>query len=86
MAYDPQNPPGLISQRVGIKDQAGSIWAYASADPLATVLGADYFTNGGDIGMAFGDVVHVYDTNLVITSITYVKTYNGQAVTVVVVA
>lgn len=86
MAYDPTNPPGLIAQRVGIKDQAGAIWAYASADALATVVGADYFTNGGDIGMAFGDVVHVYDSNLVITSICFVKSYSGQAVTVEAVA
>ena len=86
MAYDPLNPPGLIAQRVGIKANAGSVWAYSSDDDLAAVLAADYIADGGDHGMAFGDVVHVYDRLNVVTSVCFVKSYNDQAVTLVVVA
>jgi len=59
MAYATTNPPALISQRVGASN--GAIWFYSDGDPLGTVLGADYFSNGSDLGMVDGDKVIFYD-------------------------
>jgi len=40
-----------------------AIWTYTSADALATVIAASYFTDGGARGMKLGDVVFIYDSN-----------------------
>lgn len=61
MAYSTSNPPRLlVPQFTG----AGSIWAYRSTDPIATVDGANYFTNAAALGMKAGDMVLVMDTSL----------------------
>ena len=88
MAYDVSNPPALTAQRVGSgKNSGGAIWSYASIDDLTAVVAADYFSNGEDLGMELGDVVHVFENDAVVTSVAYVKAINaGGAVTVVVVA
>lgn len=72
MPYSVDNPPALRSQRVG-STPGGAVWSYASADPLATVIAAGYITNADDLGMQVGDEVAIFDTNLVITSHTFVK-------------
>lgn len=59
MSYATTNPPALISQRVG---GSGAIWSYSSADAVADVDEAGYFTNGDDLGMQVGDTVIVFDT------------------------
>lgn len=59
MAYATSNPPRLISQGVGAS--AGSLWHYLDGDPIATVLGTDYFSDGDDLGMAVNDIVIVTD-------------------------
>lgn len=60
MPYSTDNPPALVTQMVG-KD-GGSTWVYDSAD-AATVVRADgYITDGADLGMKVGDVVHQRDT------------------------
>ena len=76
MAYATTNPPALRSQRVG-STPGGADWSYASADALATVVGADYITDAEDLGMQVGDDVSVFDTNLAITSHTFVKSIDA---------
>jgi len=74
MAYATSNPPRLISQGVGAS--TGSLWHYTDGDALATVLGADYFSDGDDLGMAANDTVIVTDetlgqvTTCVVSSVT----------------
>lgn len=62
MAYDTANPPILLMQ--GLTGGAGKMWLYRSEDgAAATVDAANYFTNGGSLGMSVGDIVIVIDTN-----------------------
>lgn len=37
--------------------QGGAVWAYVSTDAVNTVTGADYFSDGKDLGMHPGDFV-----------------------------
>lgn len=60
MAYSTSNPPALISQ--GIGGNFG-VWAYKSTDAATAVRVSGYFTNGYDLGMRAGDIVHVVDTD-----------------------
>lgn len=55
MAYNKSNPPAVLVSRVG---SGIAIWAYKSADPHTAVAVANYFTNGSDLGMRVGDVLH----------------------------
>jgi hypothetical protein len=41
---------------------ATRFWFYKSADPIATVNTANYFTNGSTLGLKVGDVMCVIDT------------------------
>lgn len=60
MTYSTSNPPAT---NIGtLESTAPNLWFYKSADSAATVAGANYFTNGGDLGMKVGDIVIVYDT------------------------
>lgn len=59
MAYSTANPPMLMANGVG---GAARLWFYKSADPIATVNTANYFTNGGTLGMKVDDPVLVIDT------------------------
>ncbi len=61
MAYSSTNPPQLISQRFG--GNGPGIWSYKSTDPIATVAGSSYFSNGDALGMQEGDFVAIWDTN-----------------------
>ena len=60
MGYSTSIPPQLRVPAVG--GLGPQIWSYESTDDDATVNGADYFSNGDDLGMAVGDLVIVYDT------------------------
>ena len=62
MAYSTSNPPRLISQGAGAS--TGSLWHYTDGDALATVIGADYFSNGDGLGMKANDTVIVTDETL----------------------
>jgi len=59
MAYSTANPPALFANGVG---GMARLWFYKSADPIATVNTANYFTNGGDLGMKVDDPILVIDT------------------------
>ena len=74
MAYSTSTPPSKLV--VGTSDgTAGpAIWVYRSADAIATVKGASYFSNGYDLGMVVGDVMFVYDTATPTISLAWVKT------------
>lgn len=70
MAYDADNPPVMCVPRLGsgtgdgtTTTKSAAIWTYTSADPVATVIGADYFSDGDDLGMKVNDVVIVCDDN-----------------------
>lgn len=83
MAYVTTNPPALRTQRVG-STPGGADWSYASEDPVATVVGADYFANAEDLGMQVGDEVSVFDSNLGIVSHTYVSAISAAGAATVV--
>lgn len=77
MAYATTNPPMKVS--VGPLTDfgsgfggGGSMWFYRSADLIATVAGAAYFSNGIQLGMQPGDIVFVYDTTTPKLSIAFV--------------
>lgn len=61
MAYATSNPPKLISQPLA--GGPGKVWLYRSTDDAATVDGANYFTNGGSLGLSIGDIMYVIDTD-----------------------
>lgn len=79
MAYATANPPRLISQGVGAS--TGSLWHYTDGDALQTVLGADYFSNGDDLGMAVNDTILITDETLgeVVLGIVSAVTSGGAA-------
>ena len=79
MTYSTSTPPAKISQTMG----GNSVWFYASADADGTVNGSDYFSNGDALGMQVGDIVFVYDSGNVLTSVCYVSavTAGGAATT-----
>ena len=73
MAYSTANPPcrttagpiaGLNANEPGGTNTIPAIWVYSSADPIATVQGAGYFSNGLTLGMRVSDIVFVIDNNL----------------------
>jgi hypothetical protein len=61
MTYSTSNPPVLVTQ--ALNGGAGKIWVYRSDDQASDVDAANYFTNGGSLGMAIGDLVYVIDTD-----------------------
>lgn len=73
MAYSTANPPvpvsigplaGFNANEPGGTYTTPKLWVYSSADPIATVQGAAYFSNGLTLGMRLGDIVFVIDNNL----------------------
>lgn len=59
MAYD-----SAVAQpiRIGGSVSGPSILYYRSADIDSDVIAANYVTDADDLGMAVGDVVHIWDT------------------------
>lgn len=57
MAYTTSNPPSFTGDGVG--GQPPRVWSYHSTDSATVVAGTNYFTNGGQLGMAVGDLVMV---------------------------
>jgi hypothetical protein len=74
MAYSTSNPPSKIALGTLDGTAGPAIWVYKSADAIATVKGADYFSNGAALGLAVGDVMFVYDSNTPTFSTAWVKT------------
>lgn len=69
MAYAVTNPPVKMIEgplagfnTTESTNVGGVVWLYKSADLIATVEGANYFTNGKDLGMQPGDLLYIIDT------------------------
>ena len=72
MAYATTNPPVLLVPRMGSgtgTSKGTAIWAYQSADAVATVKGAAYISNGDALGMKVGDIILISDTATPLASI-----------------
>ncbi len=83
MAYVTNNPPSKINQGAladfgASTGGGGDIFFYRSADAIATVKGAGYFTNGASLGMSVGDIVIVFDSATPALSIAFVQTVNAN--------
>lgn len=77
MAYSTSTPPRLVTQGI----TGGKLWYYESADAIADVNTAGYFSNGAALGMEVGDTVIIRDTATPTTSLCTVinVTAGGQA-------
>jgi len=70
MAYALTNPPVKISEGplAGFNTTeagafpGGAVWLYKSADVIATVEGANYFSNAQALGMQPLDLIYIVDT------------------------
>ncbi len=69
MSYSTSSPAQLLVPSMG---GGMAIWGYTSADSVATVIAADYFSNGDALGMKVGDCVLIFDTNVGDGAIAYV--------------
>jgi hypothetical protein len=76
MTYATSNPPQLIT---GPLYGAGNLWIYRSADPTATVDGAGYITNAGELGMKVGDILWNLETDTDLAYTHIVKTISATA-------
>lgn len=78
MAYATTNPPVKFTSGP-LDDQLNlTIWSYKSTDAIATVLGAGYFSNGGQLGMTVGDIVFILDTTNTRTSMAMVAAVSAS--------
>lgn len=83
MAYATSNPPALVAERCGAS--GGALWIYRDADPIATITGADYISNGDDLGMVAGDaVVLINSTSYGVRRAVVASVTSGGAATLVV--
>jgi len=82
MAYATSNPPVKVSTGA-LDNDAPTIWAYKSADAVATVKGSNYFSNGLNLGMTVGDFVLVSDTATPLGTLTVVSAVTSSGATVV---
>ena len=67
MAYSTSSPPALLLQGIGGGHQ---VWSYRSTDAGSAVDAANYFTNGGDLGILVGATMIVTDTDATPTAQT----------------
>lgn len=88
MAYAKTNPPVKVSAgplvstgRSEAGNSGGNIWLYNSADVIATVEGATYFTNGLDLGMLPSDLVYIVDSTTPHAYLTTVATVTATGAT-----
>ncbi len=58
--YDTDNPPRLMVP--SMDSDAPQIWSYTDGDADSVVNGANYFTNGVELGMQVGDFLYSFDT------------------------
>lgn len=74
MAYSTSSPPVLLIPAPMAAAAVSQVWAYTSADAIATVKASDYFSNGDALGMKVGDFIIVYDNNTPTVSTGWIKT------------
>lgn len=78
MAYDTKNPPMLFANGVG---GASRFWIYKSADPIATVNTAGYFTDGVALGLKLTDLMIVIDTVNLLVDLVIVNSLSPVDIT-----
>lgn len=83
MAYNTSNPPSKINQGAladfgASTGGGGDIWFYRSADAIATVKAAGYFSDGVSRGMSVGDIVIVFDSATPALSFAFVQSVNAN--------
>lgn len=77
--------PWAITQPVaggfqgGSTNTGGTVWTYKSSDPITTVIGSSYFSNGFAIGMRVSDTVMVLDTVTPALSFAFVSAVTTAA-------
>lgn len=49
----------MSTAKAGQHQQGGNLWYYGSTNPVGTVTGANFFTDGKKLGMQPGDVVMI---------------------------
>jgi hypothetical protein len=78
MAYSTDNPPALISQRVG--DDGVAVWIYKDGDDLGTIIANGYISDAAELGMKANDIIeHVDSTNNVVNRLIAASWTNGTA-------
>lgn len=85
MAYATSNGPIKMTSgpltsfgRTETGNSGGNLWLYNSADLIATVEGANYFTNALALGMQPGDLVYIVDST---TPHAYLETLGAVTAT-----
>lgn len=73
MSYSTSSPPRILLAPLqgnnGLSNTGINVWYYSStADAVATIAAAGYFTNAQNLGMAVSDLVLVQGSSNVITS------------------
>jgi hypothetical protein len=71
-------------QPIGGQSKAGNapqMWAYTSADAIATVNTSGYFNDAADV-LKVGDLIYVYDSNTPTASLVVVLSNTGTVVDV----
>ena len=81
MAYETSNPPQKVSGGIG---GGGNLFLYIDGDAAVTVRGANYFSNGEDLGMKVGDVVLLSDTSTPLGTILVVSAVSAAGAATVV--
>lgn len=74
MAYSVTNPPSMVNQRIG---KNPVIWVYVSADAIADVDDANYFSNARDLGMQRNDIIYVVNTTGNLVSLGQIGAINA---------
>ena len=65
--------------RIGGMGDSQKVYAYASADSIATVTGADYFLPAIN-ELQVNDVIFVSDSDAAAVTVTFVKSNTGTAI------
>lgn len=81
MAYNSQNLRKIVHEGIDNSIGGGAIWAYTSADAVATVVAQGYITDPVNQGMAVNDLVIVFDTATPLISSARVKTVSAVLTT-----
>lgn len=79
MAYASTNPPVVHSQPFG--NSLPKFWTYKSSDPITTVVGAGYFSDGRTLGMKKWDQVWVIDSNTTAAGFCWVSAVSTGSTT-----
>lgn len=79
--YAPQLMAGLPGRgnSTGMLNFGGNTWHYLSSDPIATVVGSSYFSDGWNRGMRKYDYVNVVDFGTTAVSVAMVTSFSSAS-------